>query len=288
MDSHLRKLASQQVDIVAAWQLRAAGWTWHKVKHHARDGGWRAIHPGVYVLTSAPLRREQLWFAAVLSAPGSALSHGSAAACYGFHRFERGFEVVTRPGQGGRRRHGRLLVFRSKRLDEDLAMHRRLPITTAARTLIDLAPGLDEKRLGRAFREAIRLKTTTVARVGECARRHEGRRGAARLDALASRYASIPYARTRSDAEGRALEVLHDAEVEKPRVNTRVAGEEADLVFVDRRLIVEIDGPQFHRFPDEDARKAEAWRAAGFTVRRVASGAVYEAPSELVRVAAAP
>src|SRR3954451_9095166 len=143
MDSRLRKLAARQADVVAAWQLCAAGWSRDMVAQHRRRRGWRGIHPGVYVLTSAPLRREQLWFAAVLRAPGSALSHGSAAACYGFHRFERGFEVVTRPGQGGRRRHGRLLVFRSKRLDDDLAMHRGLPIPTAARTLIDLAPGLD-------------------------------------------------------------------------------------------------------------------------------------------------
>src|SRR3954469_10372789 len=105
MDPHLRSLAARQADVVAAWQLRAAGWTWAKVTHHAGQNGWRAIHPGVYVLNSAPLRREQLWFAAALTSPGTVLSHGSASACFGFHRFERGFEVVTRPGRGGRRRH---------------------------------------------------------------------------------------------------------------------------------------------------------------------------------------
>src|SRR4051794_11040644 len=103
MDSRLKALAARQADVVAAWQLYAAGWTWDKVLHHARHGGWRVIHRGVYALSSAPLRREQLWFAAVLTAPDSALSHGSGGACYGFHRFERGYEVITRPGQGGRR-----------------------------------------------------------------------------------------------------------------------------------------------------------------------------------------
>jgi hypothetical protein len=224
----------------------------------------------------------------VLTAPGTVLSHGSGGACYGFHRFQRSFEVVTRPGQGGRRRHGGVLVFRSKCLDGDVTRHAGIPITTAARTLLDLAPGLEPVRLGRAFREAIRLKTTTAAKVLDCVRRHEGRRGTAPLAALAGRYAAIPYARTRSDAEGRALEVLHDAGAEPPRVNTKVGGAEADLVFPERRLIIEIDGPQFHQFPDEDARKAETWRAAGFTVRRISSGAVYDEPSELVRLAAAP
>jgi hypothetical protein len=64
MDSHLRRLAARQADVVAAWQLRAAGWTPRRVRHHAQIGGWRVIHPGVYALTSAPLRREQLWCAA--------------------------------------------------------------------------------------------------------------------------------------------------------------------------------------------------------------------------------
>jgi hypothetical protein len=286
MDAHLRRLATRQADVVAAWQLRAAGWTAHRVQHHVRRGGWRIVHPGVYVLTHAPLRREQLWFAAVLSARGSVLSHGSAGARFGFHRFERGFEVITRPGQGGKRRHSGLLVFRSTRLDGDVTQYRGLPITTAARTLLDLAPGLDDRRLGRAFREAIRLKTTTAARVLECAERHAGhRRGTVRLAALAGRYAAIPYARTRSDAEGRALEALHDAGAELPRVNVRVAGEEADLVFEEQRVIVEIDGPQFHRFPDEDERKARAWREAGYVVRRIGSDGVYGSPERLVRLA---
>src|SRR3954467_11915790 len=115
------------------------------VKHHRRRGHWRVIHPGVYVLTSAPVRREQLWFAAVLTAPGSVLSHGSGAARYGFHHFERGFEVITPPGKGARRRHGGVLVFRSTRVEGDVTRYKGVPITTAARTLLDLAPGLDDK-----------------------------------------------------------------------------------------------------------------------------------------------
>lgn len=284
MDSHLRALAARQADVVAAWQLIEAGWTGGKVRHHAQCRGWRRIHPGVYVLTASPLTRRQLWFGAVLTAPGSALSHGSAGACYGFYRFRRPYEVVTRPGQGGRRRRGGVLVFRSKCLEGDLTRHMGIPITTAERVLVDLAPGIGEKRMGRAFREAVRLKTTTARRVLEYAGRQPGRPGASRLNALAARYADVPYHRTRSDAEGRALELLHDAGVPPPLVNMKVAGEEADLVWVDQRLIVEVDGPQFHQFRDEDLRKAGRWRSAGYTVRRITSDAVYAAPADLVAI----
>jgi very-short-patch-repair endonuclease len=286
MDSDVRALAARQADVVAAWQLRAAGWTRGKIRHHVVAGSWRRIHPGVYVLNNSPLSRRQLFFAAVLTAPGTVLSHGSAGACYGFHRFLRPYEVVTRPGRGGRRRHGGVLVFRSMSLDGEVTSHTGIPITTAARVLVDLAPGLTERRMGRAFREAIRLRFTTARQILESLGRHPGRRGTTRLRALATRYAAIPYGRTRSDAEGRALELLHDAGTQPPRVNTKVAGEEADLVWHDRRLIVEVDGPQFHQFPDEDARKEARWRAAGFAVRRIPSAAVYHAPSKFVDVCA--
>jgi very-short-patch-repair endonuclease len=282
MDPHLRALAASQVDVVAAWQLRRAGWSRWQVQHHAERGGWRSLHRGVYLLTSSPPTRRQLWYAATLTTPDSRLSHGSGGACYGFHRFQRGYEVVTRPGRGGRRRHGGVLVFRSDLPDDEVTEHHGIPITTAARVLLDLAPGLNEKQLGRAFRESIRLKCTTARRVLETAQRHQGQPGTRLLHELATRYARIPYQRTRSDAEGRALEILHDAGVGGYRVNVKVAGEEADLVSTERQRIVEIDGPQYHQFADEDARKAEIWRKAGYEVRRVPSGAVYDDPARLI------
>lgn len=270
--------------MVAVWQLRLAGWSEKKVRHHARTRGWRRIHPGVYALNAAPLTQVQLWFAASLTAPGTVLSHGSGGACFGFYRFDRPYEVVTRPGTGGRRRQGGVLVFRSKRLDGETTTHLGIPITTAARVLVDLAPGLNRKRLGRAFREAIRLKTTSARRVRACVEGHSGSRA---LADMARRYAHIPYQRTRSDPEGHALEILHDAGIEPPLVNVKVGGEEADLVWIARKLIIEIDGPQFHRFREEDARKERVWRAAGFTVRRIPSDAVYDDPALLVALAAA-
>jgi hypothetical protein len=284
MDPHLRALAACQSDVVAAWQLRRIGWSRGKIRHHLQSRGWRQIHPGVYLLTQAQPSRRQLWIAAVLTAPGTVLSHDSAGASYGFHRFERDYEVVTRPGRGGRRRQGGVLVFRSKCLDGEVTRHMGIPTTVAERVLVDLAPAMNERQLGRALRESIRLKCTTARRVAEALRRHPGRPGTPMLRSLTTRYSAIPYERTRSDAEGRALELLHDAGASLPKVNLRVAGEEADLVWVERRLIVEVDGPQFHQFPEEDARKERSWRAAGYTVRRVSSDVVYDAPDELVAI----
>jgi hypothetical protein len=54
-----------------------------------------------------------------------------------------------------------------------------------------------------------------------------------------------------------------------------IAGEEADLSWPDWRLIVEIDGDQFHHDKVEDARRTATWTAAGWTVRRASGDLVF-------------
>ncbi|MFL5843581.1 MAG: endonuclease domain-containing protein [Solirubrobacteraceae bacterium] len=279
MDAHLRKLAAGQDDLVAAWQLAAVGWTRKRILHHAHHDGWRRIHHGVFALGQAPLTQRQVWIAAVLTAPNTYLAGHSATHCWGFHEPRQRYEVVVRPGHGGKRWLGSLLVARSTTLKGQTTRRDGIPIVTAERALVDVAAGLKGHQLGRAFRESIRLKTTTANQISKVL---AGQRGTAVLVDLCDRYATIPYHRCRSDAESRALEVLHDAGVMAPRVNVRVGGCEADLVWRDRKLVVEIDGDQFHRFPDEDARKEAAWRGVGYTVRRVPSDDVYYRPERLL------
>jgi very-short-patch-repair endonuclease len=83
---------------------------------------------------------------------------------------------------------------------------------------------------------------------------------------------ALPYFRTRSDAEGRALERYADAGRAVPEV---IAGREADLVDREKGLIVEIDGPQFHLFPDEDEARERGWEDDGYRTVRRPSDAVY-------------
>jgi hypothetical protein len=252
---------------------------------HVARHGWRTLHDGVYALNAAPLTRHQRWLAATLSTPETVLSHASAAACWGFRPFDGPYETVCRPGNGGRRQFGGLLVLRSRTLDGDTTERDGIPITTAPRTLIDLAPHLDARETGRALREAVRLKATTMTEVALALDRHRLRRGTTQLRELVHRYCTLPYARTRSPAEALALEILHDAGVQPPLVNTRIAGEEADLAWPSRHRILEIDGPQYHRFKDEDARKVKRWRKAGYDVRRIPSDAVFDDPGRLIALA---
>src|SRR5215210_7297685 len=82
-----------------------------------------------------------------------------------------------------------------------------------------------------------------------------------------------------------ALEVLRAAGRGLPRLNARIAGEEADLSWPDARVIIEIDGGPFHLDRGEDARKQRRWERAGWIVRRIPSDEVYDRPERLLEVA---
>src|SRR5438270_1794211 len=119
MHDELRAIAAHQYDLVAAWQLRASGWSRWMIDDRVRRHRWRVVHRGVYALNNAPLTRQQLWMAATLTSPNSYLSGASAGACWGFRPWRGSFEVITRPGTGGPRRRGKVLVRRALTLAGD-------------------------------------------------------------------------------------------------------------------------------------------------------------------------
>ena len=282
MDVHLRTLAAAQVDLVAAWQLVERGWTRKRVRRRSESGNWKEVYDGVFALTQAPLTPLQRLFGATLTAPNTFLTHGSSAHTWAFANREPPAIEVVRPGSGGPRTIDGLRVYRSRELDGETTNLDGLPITTPARALIDISARLHPLAVGRAFREALRLGPMTARNLAAALDRHRGRRGTRVLWHLAERYGGLPYRRCRSNAEARALEVLQDASCLPDKVNAQIAGEEADLIWLGPKWIVEIDGPQFHLFRDEDERKQGLWEAAGYTVRRIPSQLVYDDPAALI------
>lgn len=84
------------------------------------------------------------------------------------------------------------------------------------------------------------------------------------------------------------METLRDARHPLPKLNVRIAGEEADLSWARWKLIIEIDGGPFHLDVGEDARKQSLWERAGWTVRRIDADRVYEDPERLLSLARDP
>jgi very-short-patch-repair endonuclease len=275
-------LAGQQFNRVSRAQLTALGFSKDAIAHRVATGRLVLIQEGVFAIAPALDDCWGRWMGATLTQPGSLLSRLSAAVAWGMLQREGRFVTVTRPGDGGPRRHGAILAHRSTALDGDQTELRGIPITSVARTLVDITGEVGDRALARAVRESVRLELLTLYELAEALGHYRGWRGSRRLAATVARFSGLPIERARSGAEVRALEILRDAGHTRVDLNRVIAGVEADLVLVGERLIIEIDGAPFHLDKGEDARKEAAWRRAGWTVRRLRSDDVYERPGALL------
>ncbi len=271
---------ARQDGVFSVWQLRHAGWSAAKARHAVR--GLREIHHGVRVTGHAPLTERQRCWAAVLTEPGTLLSHASLARLLRFDDWRADHETVTRRGDGGIQRHPGLVVYRSARLTAvEVRDVDGLPCVSPGRALLDLMPQRPELNAARLVRSALREGVVNATDLRVILALHAGRRGVARLRRFTREYAHLPMHRTKSDAEALGLAVLDGAGIEIPQVNIKVAGEEADYVWRAARWIVELDSRRWHH-PVEDARKTAVWERAGWTVRRVPTNDVYRHPHRLL------
>jgi predicted transcriptional regulator of viral defense system len=207
--------------------------------------------------------------AAVLAAgEGAMLSHLAAAVHWKIWSRRCDRIDVTVPGQ--RRARAGFTIHRCRKLEKrDTTTYQGIPITTPARTLVDLAQTLTPHQLANVIHEAAFRNRFDEDRTRQAMERARGRDLTA-LHAALQAHASGS-AGTRSVLEDRFLEQWTGPE---PRVNTTVNGIEVDLYWPEQDIVVEIDGPG-HTRPrtraqdeDRDGRLHEH----GITVLRIPSG----------------
>lgn len=286
--ARINERLEQQNGVIAVWQMKSDGCTERAVA--GAVDSMRQVHDGVYLSGHARPTWSQLWKAAELTTPDSRLGLWSGATLVGMRDWDRMPTTIVRPGTGGPEfvsprpgRLGSLMIYRSEaHLETDTIIRDGTKVLSPARNLLDLVPKLGEDKAKRLVRETLRLKVATPVEVNSIVAKHHGRRGVARLRRYAKLYAKLPYERVRSDPEILAAELIDAAGLPAPEVNVVIAGEEADLVYRKHRKIIELDGPQFHQFPEEDARKQRIWEDAGFTVDRLPTGDVYHRPHLLL------
>lgn len=265
-------LAEQQYGVISIRQLRSLGVGRGSLKYRLQSKRLHCIHRGVYASGHGCLTRNGHWMAAVLAGgEGAVLSHASAASLWDLRASASASIDVTvrslgRPGPKGVRLHC------VRRLDAaDVTMREGTPVTSVARTLLDLAEVVPARQLERAVEEAERLRIFDRAAVEAICDRIRGRRGIRPLRAALGRYDPVSQA-TRSELERRFLEHCSRAGIPRPSVNSQVAGFEVDMCWLERRLIVELDGHAFHgtrkAFEADRIRDAEL-QAAGYQVVRI-------------------
>jgi very-short-patch-repair endonuclease len=143
-----------------------------------------------------------------------------------------------------------------------------IPVTSVARTLLDLGALLPPTQLQRVYEQAERLRILDVRAIEELLLRSNGRRGVAPLRTLTD-YDPTVAVDSKSELEARFLDLIRHARIPIPQLNVLVAGFEVDAYWPDVGLVVELQGYRDHSRRvtfERDHRKLAALKLAGCEV----------------------
>jgi hypothetical protein len=277
IDDLIDACAASQHGVVARAQLLAAGVPGHAIDHRLRRGRLRRIHHGVYGLGRLRGAYAEEMSGVLAAGEGALLSHGSAGALWGQlppRAPDSRIEVST-PGRHSRSRP-KVKTHRIDAMqpDEATSLH-GIPLTTPARTLLDLAAVLSAGELERALARALRAQQPPAGESGgleealvALVERYPGRAGTPHLRFLLEQDALVF---TRSHAEEVFLAIIQRGGLPPPETNVRVLRFEVDCLFRAARLVVEIDGFRYHGSPaalDRDRTRDQTLNLAGYDVLR--------------------
>jgi very-short-patch-repair endonuclease len=285
----MNALAEKQQGLVTRAQLLEAGMTPDTVRARTKARRLRPIQRGVYLVGPpvAPYLKEM---AAVLACgEGAVVSHRSAAALW---------ELLPHPGPSAsvdilvpmpdRGRRPGIRAHHTSRLQEsEVTTWNRIPVTTPARTVLDLAGELRMQELERVVAKTERESLAAPGELSSLVARHPRRPGVGILRALLSGDASPTL--TRSHAEERFLALVKKAQLAMPEVNVGVGGYEVDFLWRPQRLVVEVDGFAFHssrRAFKRDRRRDSILSLKGLRVLRITWSQIVEEPEAVAALLA--
>jgi very-short-patch-repair endonuclease len=273
-ERYLQALVARQHGLVTYEQLRALGFSNAAIARRLALGRLYRIHRGVYVVGRRELSREGVFLAAVLALGGDAvLSHFAAAAlweCWTGRTTPVDVTVPrrTRPRPGIQPHAvGELPALAT-------TIHLGVPVTTPARTIIDLAGAMYSPRaFRRVVHEALARKLVDVAGLqAEVDRAGPRCRGIGRVRVEIAGGAKP----TRSGLEDDMVEMLRRHQAPSFETNVHVPGTpgwvEVDVLFGAEKVVIEVDGSRWHSTPfrrDLDTYKQSLVEATGHRVLRV-------------------
>lgn len=282
-DSRIRVIAARQHGVVSRAQLLEAGVAAHSIEHRLRSGRLVRIHTSVYGVAPVLAARHGEMAAVLRCGPGAALSHASAGVLWRILPEEDApvqavpvtvstiRDVRAPPARSGKGAAPPIRIHRVCRLDPDeVAQRDGIPVTSPGRTLVDLAGVLTRHELERALARADRLGLLDREELERLLRRHPRRRGNARIRRFLRSGASPRL--TRSRAEALFMDLVRKAGLREPATNVRLRGWEVDFLWRAERLVVEVDGFEYHSGPaafERDRRRDAELAAAGLRVVRV-------------------
>jgi very-short-patch-repair endonuclease len=214
---------------------------------------------------------------------GAVLSHLSAAILWELISEDRGDRLIHVTASGWARPPG-VVVHRTSRLPGSaVRIHKHLPVTSPARTLLDVAELLSQAELEWAVDEAITQRLVTVSELQRLARAARGRRGAPGLATAAARHTGPRV--TRSQAEQLLWDLVRAGALPEPLMNVKVHGCLVDAYWPEHGLVVEVDGYKFHRTRpklERDSLKSARLVAKGLSLMRLTWPQMKDTPFAVV------
>jgi predicted transcriptional regulator of viral defense system/very-short-patch-repair endonuclease len=252
----LAALAARQHGVVSVEQLRSLGFCKHAVRRAVERNRLLRVGRGVYAVGYLRSALDSRRMAAVLACgPGALLSHQAGAALQRLLPSSPQLHVTVPHGRAPR---AGLVVHRSRLIHpEDRDVVRGIPVTSVARTLVDLAEDPDEQRLAKAVHEAEVQRRFDLHAIERVLDRLPGRAGRHRVARVLAAYRPHPNF-TRSEAERRFLDLCKRHGLPRPQTNVWIGGQEVDAYWHDVGVVVQIDGAESHHtrraFHDDRAR----------------------------------
>ena len=257
-------------DVASRDELAEFGLTRGEIDRRIGRGFLTPLYHGVYAVGRPTVTEQGRWRGAVLACgPGAVLSHWHAAALWGMWK---------RPGSrvhvsAGRSHDGlRGIVLHRPRLlaSVDRTVRQRIPVTSPARTVVDLSALASPRVLRVLVEEAVRLELVDRASLNGALQRYRRRRGITRLRAIAAEF-DASATRTRSKLELLYLLLCRERNLPSPLINDVIAGIEVDAVFPDYDVVVELDSFGYHgawAARQRDHRRGALLSAAGCELLR--------------------
>ncbi len=267
----LRELGSAQHGVAARAQLLGRGLPAHAIDRMVSSGRLALLRRGVYQIGPLSAGRAAEAAAVLACGPDGRVSHVSAAVLHGLLESSRAHPVVevTVPRRVRRRIEGVRIHRVRDLLPDEVTTVDAIPVTTAARTLLDIAETLTSREVEQALAKALRMRLVTRSEVRAMLERHPRHHGAPLLRRLLDAEDGPSF--TRSEGEEKLLEVTRSARLPRPELNVRVLGHEVDFLWRNARVVAEVDGYAFHasaRSFAADRRRDAELTAAGYRVLR--------------------
>jgi very-short-patch-repair endonuclease len=272
-DRAIAAIAARQYGVVSRGQLLAAGVSSRQIQRRVATGRLLPLHRAVFAVGHEAPRDEARWLAAVLACgEGAVLSHRSAGALWRVLDHDRALPDVT---AATRRRTRGVAVHQGGLVAEDMAVHRRIPVTSPARTLADLAHVLGEHAFERAVRESQFRRLFDVRSVLAVLDRRPSK-------ALRALVADLTP--TQTVMEDRLLRLCRRYGLPAPRTQQSIRGSRVDFAWPAHGVIVETDGYEAHGTPaafQQDRATTNRLQLAGYTILRFTHADLTRRPGDV-------